>query len=152
MAVVRYAGDLSGEGARRNGGRWNTPGTAVVYASRSRALACLEYLVHVSDLSLLPPMCLVTLELPDAVEAQAVEVPTLPGGWSSPVPAPATQQAGDRWVREGQSLLLEVPSVIIPEEANVLLNPAHSAMKDVRIAGTREFRFDLRLGQGLPSG
>jgi RES domain-containing protein len=146
IAAERYAGDLSGGGARRSGGRWNTPGTAVVYAARSRALACLELLVHVSDLTLQPPMRLDTLELPEGEQSESFEAAELPEGWNTLVPAAATQQVGDRWVREGRTLLVEVPSVIIPEESNVLLNPSHPAMEEVKIAAMREFRFDLRLG------
>jgi RES domain-containing protein len=145
ICAQRFARDLSGEGARRNGGRWNTPGTALVYAARSRALACLEYLVHAGDLSLLPPMQLVTIEIPEEAPAARIDTGSLPASWSSPLPSPATQQLGDLWAKGGQALLLEVPSVIIPEEPNVLLNPAHPQMRAVSITGVREFRFDLRL-------
>jgi hypothetical protein len=104
----------------------------MVYSARSRALACMKWLVHVSDLGLLPPMRLITLELPDRAEMKSLAASELPDGWDSPVPAAATPRAGDLWAQEGRTLLLEVPSAIITEE--------------VKIAALRKFRFDLRLG------
>jgi RES domain-containing protein len=138
---------LDGEGARLNGGRWNSEGIPVVYASASLSLAVLEYLVHVEPA--LVPGDLVAMEvaLPDdpalGAVAEASRFP--PGDWRT-YPAPGWQaELGDMWVADGTFLWLAVPSAIVPEEHNVLLNPRHPGMADVRVIGTRPFRFDPRL-------
>jgi RES domain-containing protein len=126
------------------GGRWNTAGTAVFYCSESRALAALEFLVHGADLSLLPPMILLEIDVPDdTLETLADSV--LPPGWDSLVPAAATQELGDAWARRAESLVLQVPSVVMPEEHNLIVNASHPEIRAVDIVASRPFRFDLRL-------
>ena len=138
---------LDGEGARLYGGRWNSPGRAVVYTSQTLSLAALELLVHVDP-----------LQAPSDLVALAVDVPDDPGlgafvdaseftdaEWRS-YPAPEWQaELGDLWIADGTFLWLGVPSAIVPEEFNVLLNVAHPRMSDVRITDTRDFTFDRRL-------
>jgi RES domain-containing protein len=124
--------DLSGEGARRYDGRWNTPGQALVYAAASAALAVRVHL----DLppELLPDdYVLMTIDLgPAAIE----EVPDLPND-------PAT--FGDAWLRDRRTAVLQAPSAIVPEAANLLINPAHPAAAAIRITLCRRFTFDRRL-------
>ncbi len=146
---------LDGEGARRYGGRWNRPGRAVVYTSASRALAILELLAQVERGDLRRGLLLLTVEVPEVGELKELVVGSrgsrgsrLPRGWDA-YPAPATcQKMGDDWMERAESLVLAVPSAIVPEERNFLLNPAHPAFACVREAGAREFRFDKRLGLG----
>jgi len=138
---------LDGEGARLNGGRWNSEGVAVVYASASLSLAVLEYLVHVEP-SLIPAdLVAMEIELPDDPTLGAIVDPALfPAGDWRTYPAPEWQaELGDLWVEDETFLWLAVPSAIVPEEHNVLLNPQHPRMADVRTVGTRSFRFDRRL-------
>ncbi|WP_428396248.1 RES family NAD+ phosphorylase [Lichenicoccus sp.] len=129
--------DLSGEGARLYGGRWNRRGRPMVYLASEAALALLEVRVHLD----LPPEL-----LPDdyvlvraALDGLAVE--TLEA-----VPADAAA-FGETWLRERRTPVLRVPSLIVPESANLLLNPAHPAAADARILSVRPFRFDARLWQ-----
>jgi len=135
---------LDGEGAFRYGGRWNRAGTAVVYATSTLALAALEYLVHVNPED--APTDLVALELaiPD-VALDTWDIAQLPPMWRDAVPPLACQQRGDAWVAAGTSLGVWVPSVVIPPEHNLLLNPAHSAMVDVRVLSEAPFTYDPRL-------
>ncbi len=126
------------------GGRWNTAGTAVVYGSESRALAALEFLVHCTDLMLLPPMVLITVDLPDHTD-RTPDRSALPPGWDSPAPGAAVQEYGDVWARGRESLVLRVPSVVMPEEYNLVINASHPDIGRVRVTATRVFRFDLRL-------
>ena len=137
---------LDGEGARLNGGRWNGEGTAVVYASGSLSLAALELLVHVEPLSMPADLVAMEIEVPDRAGLGAVaELARLPDGWRE-YPAPEWEaELGDTWVRDGTFLWLAVPSAVVPEERNVLLNPAHEAMRKVRVRSVRPFRFDERL-------
>ncbi len=137
---------LDGEGARLNGGRWNNEGVAVVYASESLSLAVLEYLVHV-DPALVPgDLVAMEIDLPSSTLGAVVEPSQFPPGDWRTYPAPEWQaELGDMWIADGTFLWLAVPSAIVPEEHNVLLNPRHSSMADVRVVSTRPFQFDPRL-------
>lgn len=131
----RSYADLSGEGARRLGGRWNSPGRALVYAAETAALAVLEVRVHLDlDWSLLPAdYVLVGIDL-DALSVERVEA--FPGD---------AVAFGDAWLAAGRSAVLSVPSAIVPESRNLLLNPAHSEAARADVAMTRPFVFDERL-------
>lgn len=141
IAKTKYL-SLDGEGARLYGGRWNSKGVAVAYLSTSIALALVENLVHF-ELGMLPPdMSLITIEIPDDIMIETLE--PLPDDWDSPDDAPECRTAGDIWVRSMRSLLLRVPSVIVPREYNLLFNPAHP--DSARITITSEpFPIDPRL-------
>jgi RES domain-containing protein len=139
----KWANDLSGEGARLNGGRWNLKGTPCVYASASRALALLEYTVNTDVHDIPRSLSMVTLETPD--DYLAFEVAELPGDWAeSPVPF-STQNFGTMHLRKGRKAVYCLPSVIIPEEYNYLLNPAHPQHKEVRILEVKDFVYDIRI-------
>lgn len=151
MVIWRLAREghqaLDGEGARLNGGRWNSEGVPVVYASASLSLAVLEYLVHIEP-SLIPAdLVAMEIELPDDPALGAIVDPAQfpPGDWRT-YPAPQWQaELGDLWVEDGTFLWLAVPSAIVPEEHNVLVDPRNPHMTQVRTVGTRPFRFDRRL-------
>jgi RES domain-containing protein len=136
---------LDGEGARPYGGRWNSPGVAVVYAAASRALAALEYLANVDVADVPDDLVLLTIEVPDDALGERVDPASLPAGWARVPPAAASRGLGDAWAAARRSLVLQVPAVLVPEEDNVLLNPAHAGMADVRVASRRPFAFDERL-------
>jgi RES domain-containing protein len=131
-AVHRDAA-LTGYGARRFGGRWNSRGVACVYASESLEIALLESLVHV-DLSQLPrDLLALELEVPDAAIDALAEPP--PQDWDAPPPyAPAAQAIGDRWLREGSALALRVPASVLPqrEPADQSGTPGHERGQDRR--------------------
>jgi RES domain-containing protein len=134
---------FSGEGAVRYGGRWNSRGTRLVYTSSTRALAMLELLVHLN-----PPihfrMVVIRVEFPDAL-VERLPSTALAGGWREAPPPPATKVIGDQWVREARSAVLEPPSVIVPEESNYLLNPAHPQFAQITIGPAELFSLDPRL-------
>ncbi len=134
---------FSGEGAARFPARWHRRGTHVVYTATHTALAALEVLVHF-DWDTAPTYVLVAAEVPDdAIEA--VTPGQLPTGWDSPADMNATQRFGTAWVDSGRSLGLAVPSVVVPEAVNVLVNPRHPRMAEVLIEAPRPFSFDPRL-------
>ena len=141
------ADDLSGAGAKATGGRWNEPGVSLVYASETRALACLETVVHLNASGLPFNRYLVEITIPDDVWANAqVETPSgLRVGWDAEPAGQVSIQFGTNWVRSGHSALLVVPSAIVHEECNVLINPAHA--DSVRIAAVKQRRwlYDPRL-------
>lgn len=133
---------FDGEGARRYGGRWNTPGRPAVYLASSRSLAALETLVHMSP-AVAARQSFVRFEVsfPKGL-IDVVKWHTVP---FSPFIGPETQAVGDQWLSEGKSLALEVPSAVIPEERNYLLNPAHIKFSQVTIGEAEPFAFDPRL-------
>ncbi len=132
-----------GEGAKLFGGRWNSPGAAVVYGSQHKSLAALEQLVHFNPL------------IPNRFQSFRFQFPPsfvkkisprhLPKDWQQEPPPPSTQQMGDAWLRELRCAVLAVPSIIVPEEWNYLLNPAHLDFKKIRIGKAEKFFFDPRL-------
>jgi RES domain-containing protein len=135
----RAADALSGEGARRYGGRWNPPGTAVVYASESRALAVLETFVHLTLEARVLAFVLMTLELPARAQVRRRADARPPRSLA------ASQEAGNAWVDDGEALALVVPSLIVPQEKNYVLNVAHPQFAGVTVASTEPFSFDERL-------
>jgi len=137
--------DLDGEGARRFGGRWNGAGVAVVYTSSTLALAVLELLVHVDPEEMPTDLVALCIEGPDSASPHRVPPEALPPHWRRVLDHPACRQAGEDWVREGQSPLLRVPSAIVPEEENVLLNPAHPEAARFVVTARRAFALDPRL-------
>lgn len=140
----RAATALSGEGAARFPGRWNSARHPVVYLGQSRALAALELLVHVEDLALLGGVSWVAVpvEFADDLVSAATR---LPADWDA-VPAPAgTRALGDRWLESGRSAVLRVPSVVVRGEFNYLLNPAHPDFARIKAGPPEVFKFDQRL-------
>ncbi len=141
----RYAvAAFDGEGARLYGGRWNSPGTRMVYTAQSQALAILEVLVHLEKVGLLLsyPLCAADFA-EDLVEALDPEA--LPENWRS-YPSPSGLRViGDSWIAQRTSAVLEVPSVIVDDESNYLINPAHPDFPSITIGEPRPFDFDVRL-------
>lgn len=136
---------FSGEGAGLNGGRWNSPGTPIVYTAATQSLAALEILVHTADPNDLIDLGYVSVPV-EVEEAMISEVTKLPGNWKS-YPAPiSTMRLGDAWVRAKTSVVLRVPSVVIPSESNFLLNPTHPDFQSLSIGKPIPFAFDQRLG------
>ena len=134
---------FSGQGAADYGGRWNSRGVAVVYASLTQSLALLEILVHLN-----PPVTfrLVAFRLEfDDAWVETFPLQRLPAHWQAEPPPPSTRRIGDRWVREARSPVLALPSAIIPNELNFLLNPAHPDFKQISIRPPEPFAFDPRL-------
>jgi RES domain-containing protein len=134
---------FTGEGARLYGGRWNTTGHAVVYAAGSRSLAVLEMLAHLDGPQLLSSYVLFEATFAESLTTE-LAVQELPSDWRED-PAPrGTQIIGDEWLRTSVSSILRVPSVLIPEEQNYLLNPAHPDFRHIRISTPAKFTFDPR--------
>jgi RES domain-containing protein len=138
------AGAFDGEGARVEGGRWNSPGTPVVYTSQSAALAVLEMLVHLGRSSILHAYVLIPCTFDEAVISR-LDRKRLPKDWRSYPPPPELQLIGDEWVKRGTSAGLEVPSVVIETDSNYLLNPHHRDFHAIRVKDPQPFEFDLRL-------
>ncbi len=135
---------FSGEGARAYGGRWNAPGIPMVYAAHTRALAALESLAHYGGAERRLEFVAFEIEIPERV-AIHVKVDALPRDWRGDEPTAATQALGSEWQRSGRSAALVVPSVLVPQEHCVLLNPEHSDIDKIMVAYPEPFAFDARL-------
>lgn len=135
---------FDGEGARIYGGRWNSPGVLMVYASEHLSLAALEVRVHIESTSMRKRYVRFSFDFDEKL-MRSFEVKKLPADWRQE-PAPASlRRIGDAWIESGESAVLAVPSVIIPEEKNYLLNPRHPDFAKIIIAKPRPFSFDPRL-------
>ena len=136
---------LDGEGARLHGARWTPRGTPAVYAASHLSLAALEYLVHIDAEDAPDDLVALSIGVPDDV-AELVRAPaSLPADWRQTPSPPQCQAIGGEWARRGRELLLRVPSVLVPEESNVLVNPMHPDAVRVRIIESRHFSYDVRL-------
>jgi RES domain-containing protein len=142
---------LSGEGARRFGGRWNSKGTALVYTAESLELALLEALMHVDVEALPRDYWTVCFEVPD--ELIAAPPKRLPAGWDAPPPyRPRVQKVGDEWVRSARQLAIRVPASVLPARHNVLLNPRHPDIGQVREVERARLAWSGRLVAYLQDG
>jgi RES domain-containing protein len=135
---------FAGEGSRRWSGRWNSKGVRVVYASESLSLATLEILVHAPSYEVLKGFAAIPVDF-DPDLSSIADNKDLPDNWRND-PAPSALKAiGDQWVKNQKSVILRVPSAIIPIEYNYLINPGHPDFKDLMINPAQEFIFDPRL-------
>lgn len=141
------ADDLSGGGAKKVGGRWNGKGWAAVYASRSIALATLETLAHLGDDIAIRNAFLVRIAVPPAVwrRREYVAPEDLEATWRAEPPGMSTIEFGNAWLAGCSAALLEVPSVLVPEECNVLINPVHPDAKRLAAEVLRQCIYDPRL-------
>ena len=136
---------LDGEGARRYGGRWNHTGTSIVYTSGSLSLAVLELFVHV-DINTAPgDLVAIQVDIPDTLTIETVKSESLPRDWRRYPGPEALKNIGTTWASTISTAILAVPSAVIPEERNYLLNPAHRHFKRIRIRKPIAFRFDPRM-------
>lgn len=142
------ADDLAGEGARLWGGRWNRTGESVTYTACSISLAVLETLAHQGESGPAIDAFLVRIDVPADVwkKRRVVRLEDLPANWADALPQESTLDLGGQWLAGADSALLAVPSVIVPEETNVLINPRHPAAARLAAHIARPFVFDLRLG------
>ena len=145
------ADDLSGKGAEVTGGRWNDKGTPLVYTSTNRALAALETIVHLNSGGLPLNRYLVEIVISDDVwdSAEVIDRSTAPVGWDAEPASRTSSDFGTRWARAATSLLLRVPSVIVPEESNVLINPRHPGIAAIKARKVRKWIYDPRIVRSM---
>lgn len=142
----RYALDRIGTGASRTGGRWNSVNVPVIYAGMSIAIASYERLVHAEEL-LAKDLVLVKIEIPDGLPLRYVANDDLPINWDALPSSASAQTFGNTFVNEGQYLAIVVPSVVIPEERNIIINPNHPEWAKCTMNIVRPFLYDARLAK-----
>ncbi len=145
LSKSKYSSDLTGKGAEKTGGRWNSKGTSMIYTSDSRALCTAEIAVH-TPLGILPfNYEIITLEIPDKVKMEVLNKNQWPEDWRLFPHPHSTQQIGDAFVSSSKALVLKVPSAAVQGEFNYLITPLHQDIKLVEIISVESFNFDLRL-------
>lgn len=139
------ADDLSGAGAAKSGGRWNKQDVPAVYCATSISLACMETVVHLNTLPF--NRYLIRIEVPDEVAASATTktVTNLPVGWDADPAGHESIHIGTTWLQGATASLLYVPSIIVPEEFNVVVNPAHPDSAKITATKVRKWTYDPRL-------
>lgn len=144
IAKCNYVTDLSGAGARLYGGRWNSVGRPMVYLASNRSLAVLEVLVHLSPAIFPGGFCLAAFAVPSdsIIELQPGE---LPHNWQDILSPNQLKKTGDNFLKQQKGLLLKVPSAIVPEEFNYLINPLHPDAQNIKLIKQQPFSFDERL-------
>jgi RES domain-containing protein len=145
IAKTDYVRDLTGIGAKLYGGRWNHQGTALIYTSETRALATIEYLVHVSMVNVPKNLSMAILEVPDDPAAEMISPESLPRNWRDFPALPELADFGTQWAQSERSLLLAVPSAVVTQEHNILINPLHPEMARVVLRNVENYEMDTRL-------
>ena len=147
LAPSEFASALDGEGGRLFGGRWNSRGRSALYTASHLSLSVLEVYVNIpQDLrDDLPVLQAVRIAVPNDAAATSISQEQLADLMAQSDPMAASRRVGDDWLDSSDTLVLQVPSVVVPEETNLVLNPAHPRMREVRIVSSRAFKFDPRL-------
>ena len=147
ICLAKYAGELVASG---NPGRWNRRGQLVVYAAGSRALACLENVVHRSGEGLNSLFKVIRIEVPDSLAIEELTLAEMPPEWQMPRHYARCQPLGAAWYQRQTTAVPRVPSSIVAHEHNYVLNTRHSDFGQVKIVGWEDFAFDPRIKQDEP--
>lgn len=139
------AAAFAGNGARMFGGRWNHPGTRVVYCSATLSLATLELCVHLDPSDFPDDLVAIRASIPDAMAIETIARATLPDDWRDEPGPPGLRDLGDRWGASRQTAVLAVPSAIVPSELNYVINPAHPDATRILTGKPEPFTLDPRL-------
>lgn len=145
IAKQQFLQDLSGEGARLYGGRWNKKGHSMLYFSESLSLCVLEILVHMDHQYLNADFGYIEVEVPDNLIRPKVKVSALDTIWRNNPPPPYTQQFGTKWLTDQKSLAMQVPSAILPVQSNILINPKHPKIQELKILKKGTLDVDHRI-------
>lgn len=135
---------FDGEGARLYGGRWNSPGVAMTYCSATASLAVLEVFANLQKPDLLSHYSIISCAFAEEL-LEEVPLSELPMNWRQSPSPPELRKIGDSWLEDARSAVLAVPSAIVEQERNYLLNPNHREFRRMRIGAAEPFAFDLRL-------
>jgi RES domain-containing protein len=142
ITLAKWANSLVGSG---RAARWNSADRFIVYTASSRALACLENVVHRTGRGLQADFRTICIDVPDTIPIQTIAATALPANWTDYEQYGVCQQIGDAWLMSQRTAVLRVPSAIIPAECNYLLNPQHPDFAFIQIAHVEPFQFDSRI-------
>lgn len=136
---------LSGDGAARMGGRWNSTGTGIIYTAANRSLAMAEVAVHISIGTMPSGYHILEIHIPDNASMLVVQEKDLPANWDTNPPPLTTKKVGDDFIKENRYCLLKIPSSVTKGDFNILINPAHPEFVNIKIISADPFPFDMRL-------
>jgi RES domain-containing protein len=142
IALAEFSSNLIASG---NAARWNSKDVKMIYTASSRSLACLENVVHRSRFGLNQLFNVMVIDCSDLVNIKTISLNNLPDNWTSFDQMYTTQQIGDEWIKKQGSAIMKVPSSIIEEEYNYLLNPEHPDFVKIKLVKTAPFVFDQRI-------
>lgn len=143
---TKFANDLSGEGARLFGARWHKKGTPCIYTAENRSLAILEYSVNTLENDIPRALSLISIDIPEN-NILVIPIQQLPGDWHhTPVPQ-STKNFGTKLLESLQSPVIKIPSAVIPQESNYILNPKHPDASQFKIVEIKDFVYDIRIKQ-----
>lgn len=146
ICKTKYAATIfDGEGAFRFGGLWNSRGTRILYTAESLSLAALEMLVHLNDEELLPSYSFAAIEFDESLVMSIEDFKTLPKNWSASPPPLEIQRIVDEWSQKEASVVLRVPTSVVPVEYNYLINVRHPDFSKIKLGKPQTFAFDERL-------
>ena len=146
LTTKRYAETaFSGIGNAKVGSRWVPAGLPAVYTSEHPATAILENLVHMEPVHFSTRYVFITADMPDEASVETVDISDLPSDWRTRYEDPELQSVGETWFRDAQSAFLIVPSAVVPEERNIIINPTHRDFFTLVIHPPQDFEFDRRL-------
>lgn len=132
-------------GTSGNAARWNSDGKLLIYTANSRAMACLENVVHRSAIGLKSFFKTMVIEIPNSIVIDEIRIEDLPDNWSDFTQLNYTQMIGDIWLSGMSSAVLSVPSAIIPQERNFLINMQHPDFQKIKLLQVEDFDFDPRI-------
>ncbi|MFT4092803.1 MAG: RES family NAD+ phosphorylase [Niabella sp.] len=142
ITLEKWAGHLTASG---RAARWNSNGHFMLYTASTRALACLENMVHRRGIGRDELFRVTLIEIPDELEVKKINKKILSAHWQEYINYASCQTIGDAWLKENQTAVLQVPSAIITEEYNYLINPQHPDFIRIKILAVEKFTFDERL-------
>jgi len=147
LSRERFARPLSGKGkgAAIKGARWNSVGVEMIYTAANRSLAMAEVAVHLTLATLPEDYVMVTIDIPDDIALQKLDVKDLPSDWNAFPHPVSTQVIGDRFVSENEYCVLRIPSSVTLGDHNLLINPGHPDFKGIKIRSIEKFPFDKRI-------
>jgi RES domain-containing protein len=145
LIKTRYVSHgLSGEGARLFGGRWTSPGHSVIYCAQHLSLAILEILVHTDNKKMFSSYSKIAIEVEEE-QIHHVSESELPDNWNDPFPGSELQEIGNQWLNSGESLILRIPSAVVHEEYNFLINTQHDEFDKINVKYMEPAALDMRL-------
>jgi RES domain-containing protein len=142
ISALKYADGLQASGIAA---RWNRKGQKVIYTAESRSLACLENVVHSSKMGLMGLFKILIIEIPDSLKMEISEEKALPASWKKTDNYRDCQKIGSLWFSSGKTAILKVPSALVPQESNYILNTLHPDFQSIRLVEAEEFYFDSRI-------
>jgi RES domain-containing protein len=142
ITLVKWAGNLTASG---RAARWNSNGHFMLYTAGTRALACLENMVHRRSIGTDDLFRVTLIEIPDDLKIKKIDKGKLPANWQEYINYTSCQAIGDKWLKENKTAVLQVPSAIITEEYNYSLNPQRPDFSRIKVHSTEKFTFDERL-------